>query len=113
MHQVQREIEKAQRKAEKAALRAQEHAQMAEERARRAQEKAQRKARQFQAKFERRWGPPPDAGFGAHAHSPRGRASSKAPPKPSHEEQLEILKMLQEGKITTEEAEMLLKALGL
>lgn len=113
MRRVELEIQKAQRKAEKAAHRAQEDVRIAEERARRAQEKAQRKARQFQAKFERRWGPPADAGFGAHAHSPRGRAAGAAQPKPSREEQLEILKMLQEGKISTEEAEMLLKALGI
>ena len=105
MRQVEREIERAQRKAEKAARKA-------EERARRAQERAQRRAREFHAKFEHRWGPPPDAGFGAHAHAPRGRASRTAQPKASRDEQLAILTMLQEGKISTEEAEMLLKALG-
>jgi DUF4097 and DUF4098 domain-containing protein YvlB len=113
MRQVEREIEKAQRKAEQAARRAQEHARAAEERARRAQERAQEKARQFQAKFERKWGPPPDAGFGAHGHAPHGRAAGPSRPKPSAEEQLAILRMLQEGKISTEEAETLLKALGI
>lgn len=105
MRHVEREIEKAQQKAEKAARKA-------EERARRTQERAQRKAREFHAKFEHRWGPPPDAGFGAHAHAPRGRAARTAQPKPSRDEQLAILTMLQENKISTEEAEMLLKALG-
>lgn len=113
MRHVEREVEKAQRHAEQAARRAEEHARAAEERARRAQERAQEKARQFQAKFERKWGPPPDAGFGAHGHAPRGRAAGSAPPRPSQEEQIAILKMLQEGRISIEEAETLLKALGI
>ena len=113
MRHAEREIEKAQRHAEHAARRAEEHARSAEERARRAQERAQEKARQFQAKFERKWGPPPDAGFGAHGHAPRGRATASAPPRPSQDEQIAILKMLQEGRISIEEAETLLKALGI
>ena len=112
MHEVEREIEKAQRKAEKAAQKAQERAQRAQEKAQRKAQEAQRKARQFQAKSEHRWGPPPDAGFGAHAHAPHGRASKAARPKPSRDEQIAVLEMLQEGKISTEEAEGLLKALG-
>jgi hypothetical protein len=108
MRKVEREIRQAQRKAEKAARRAQEQARSAQERARAAHEKA----RQFHAKFEHRWGPPPDAGFGASAHTPRGRASGKGQSQSLQEEQLAVLKMLQEGKISTQEAETLLQALG-
>jgi DUF4097 and DUF4098 domain-containing protein YvlB len=111
MHEVEREIAKAQRKAEKAARKAQERAQRAQERAQRHAQEAQRRARQFQARFEHRGQTPPDAGFGAHAHAPRGRASRSARPQPSREEQIAVLNMLQEGKISTEEAEVLLKAL--
>jgi hypothetical protein len=88
--QVEREARKAQRQAERASRRAEQHA-------RRAQERAQRKASKFQAKFEHRWG---------------ARTSRAAHEGPSQEEQITVLRMLQENKITTEEAETLLKALG-
>jgi hypothetical protein len=106
--EVERAIRKAQRQAEKATRRAQEHARAAEQRIRQAQEKAQQKARQFQARFEHRWGPPPGAvpGSGRGGLGPRSRS-------PSREEQLAVLKMLQEGRISAEEAETLLKALGI
>jgi hypothetical protein len=108
MRQAEREMEKAQRKAEKASRRAERHARSAEERAQRAQERAQRKAQKFQAKFERRWGPPSDAGPGK-----RGPRSSRAAHKgPSQEDQIAVLKMLQENKISVDEAETLLKAMG-
>jgi hypothetical protein len=95
MRQAEREIEKAQRQAEKASQRA-------ERRAQRAQERAQRRATKFQAKYERKWG--------THA---RGTHAPKAARQgPSHEEQLAVLKMLQEGKVSVEEAETLLKAMG-
>jgi hypothetical protein len=108
MRHVEREIEKAQRQAERAARQAQKHARAAEERTRQAQEKAQQKARQFHAKFEHRWGPPPGAvpGSGRSGPGPRSRGLSR-------EEQLAVLKMLQEGRISAEEAETLLKALGI
>ena len=98
MRQAQREIEKAQRKAEKAGQRAERQAQ-------RAQERAQRKASKFQAKFDRRWGPPGDV-------RPGSRAAKATRQGPSQEEQIAVLRMLQEGKVSVEDAETLLKALG-
>ena len=101
MRQAEHEIEKAHRQAEKASRRAERNAQ-------RAQERAQRKAQKFQAKSERRWGPPSDVGPGK-----RGPRSSRAAHKgPSQEDQIAVLKMLQENKISVEEAETLLKAMG-
>ncbi len=49
--------------------------------------------------------PPPPA--------PPDRPKTPAPPRASAEEQLAILKMVEEGRITPEEADKLLKALGL
>jgi hypothetical protein len=110
MRQVDREVVKAQRRAEKAAQQAEEHARQAEERALRAQERAMRKAQRFQAKFEREWGT-----RGPQGPSHHRRASRRAKPSrqgPSSDEQLAILRMLQEGTISVEDAEGLLKALG-
>jgi hypothetical protein len=104
MRQVEREIERAQRRAERSAERAQERARHAEERARKAQEKALERAKKFQAKMNVDWQP---RGRGR----PRNRRARPAR-GPSTEEQTTILSMLQAGKISVEEAESLLKALG-
>jgi hypothetical protein len=110
MRQVDREVAKAQHRAEKAAQRAEEHVRQAEERALKAQERAMRKAQRFQAKFEREWGSRDPRSSLYHRRSTRQARPS--PQGPSGEEQLAILKMLQEGTISVEEAEGLLKALG-
>jgi hypothetical protein len=98
MRQVEKEIARAQRQAERAAERAQE-------RARKAQEKALERAKKFQAKVDAGW-QPRDRG------RERPRRARPARRAPSTEEQTQILSMLQAGKITVEEAETLLKALG-
>ena len=111
---AQREIEKAMRKAEREIQKAHERAQRghhsAQERVRRAQERASRAAQRAHERFSRRgheWKGP----FGGASYTfkfDRGRPSK---PKATEEEQLAILKMVQEGKITVEEAEKLIKAL--
>ena len=102
MHKAEREIEKARHRAEQ-----QRHE--AEQRMHRAQERAARTARRAQEKISRRahlW----TGSFGGRAQGFRaGRVQPK--PQATEEEQLAILKMVQEGKISTEQAEMLLKAL--
>jgi hypothetical protein len=114
---TQREIDKAIRQAEQELAQAQRHLeremQHAQERARRAQEqaaKAAKRAQQRIARRSRRWGVPFETGGLFGPPPPRRRDR----PKPSHaseEEQLTILKMLQEKKITVTEAEELLEAL--
>ena len=103
MRQVEHEIAKAQEKAQRAAERAQERARHAEERARKAQERALQRAKTIQAKVDLEWEP---RGRG------RPRRARPARHAPTGEEQAAILEMLQAGKITVEEAEQLLKALG-
>lgn len=107
---AQREIEKAMRRAQREIERAQEHAQRMQEhvqrQARHAQERAERAARRAQEKLSRR---------SFRGYTPFGPEvpPSRRPPKPrvSEQEQLAVLKMLQEGKISAEEAETLLRAL--
>jgi hypothetical protein len=113
MHvKVQREIDKAMRKAQKEIAKAQRHVERrtveAQERARRAEERAQRAAERARAKIakSRRWGisfSPEESPF-----PPETRARTR---QVSEEEQLAVLRMLQENKISAQEAEMLLKAL--
>ena len=121
---AQREIDKAMRKAEQELARAQhfleqeqrhaqERAARAQEQAARAQERAARAAQRAQAKIARkshRWGIPGDAPslFGPYP-TPRGSQAEKQ--GPSSEEQLAVLVMLQEKKISVAEAEDLLAAL--
>jgi hypothetical protein len=111
---AQREIEKAMHKAEreieKARLRAERQRRSAEERIHRAQEHAARAARRAHERFSSRaheWRGP----FGGTSYSFKVGRDRPAKPKVSQEEQLAILKMVQEGKISIEEAEQLLKAL--
>jgi hypothetical protein len=99
---VHTEIEKAMHKVEhklaKARHHIQERAHRAQERAARTAERAawhaERQARQVNVKFDMQEGEP------------------DGPPKVSEEEQLSILRMLQEGTISTEQADMLLNALA-
>ncbi|HUT20307.1 MAG TPA: DUF4097 family beta strand repeat-containing protein [Anaerolineae bacterium] len=111
---AQREIEKAMRKAEREIERARERAEhdreRAEERLRRAQEKAAEAARRAQERIARHR--PPHVGlFGKDVNVDLGARHRSQRPKVSDEEQLTILRMVQEGKISIEEAEKLLKAL--
>jgi len=109
---ARRSIDKAARKAEEEVRRAQhrweKEAHHVEERARRASERAARAAGRAQARVTRRphrW----DFSFGSGASSPAGAGARAA--HVSEDDQLSVLKMLQEGKISVEQAEMLLKAL--
>ena len=82
----------------------------AQERSRRAAQRAARAARKAQAKLSKRrntWG----VSFGSDIPVPgvKGRGASAAI---SEEDQLSVLKMLQEKTITVEQAQMLLDALG-
>jgi hypothetical protein len=92
---LQRRAEEASRRTEELARRAQERSRKTQERVRRAAERAARRAQKHKRRFQ------------VHLDaSRRGR-----PKRVSQEEQLSILRMLQEGTISAEEAEMLLKAL--
>jgi hypothetical protein len=116
MRQVEREMARAQEQAQKAMERAQERARRAEGRAKEAQEKALQRAKQFQAKVDLDWHSRGHRRPGSRGAPSHGRASShsrrSAPRGPSGEEQAAVLRMLQENKISVEEAEELLKALG-
>lgn len=92
---ARREAEKARRQAERETVKAQRIAEQARRRAERAQKKAQKK---MVWRFE--W----DAGRGSQRTAGQSKASSD-------EERLAVLKMLAEGKISTQEAETLLQAL--
>jgi ElaB/YqjD/DUF883 family membrane-anchored ribosome-binding protein len=108
---AQREVEKAVRRAEreieKARERAEEQMQRTHERVQRAQERAARAARRAQERFRRspRW----DDMFGRPVTARAERGTRRSPA--SDEEQLTILRMVQKGTISIEEAEKLLKAL--
>jgi hypothetical protein len=115
---TQREIDKALRKAEQELARAQQNlereTQRAQERAQRAQEKAAQAARRAQERIARKsrsWGVTIDTGAGLFGPPTPRHHGHPSPPRTSAEEQLAILKMLQERKISVEEAEELLKAL--
>ena len=90
-----REAEKARRQAEREVAKAQRMAEKARRKAERAHEKAQRKVRLH---LER------ETGRGRRRTAGRGQVSNE-------EERLAVLKMLAEGKISTQEAETLLQAL--
>jgi DUF4097 and DUF4098 domain-containing protein YvlB len=81
--------EKFARKAERAAAKAEKAA-----------ERAQRRAARQQAR-QTRWSPPPPPG-----------PTKPSPPKSSPEEQIKILKMVEQGILSPEEANTLLEALG-
>jgi hypothetical protein len=112
---ARREIEKATRKAEreieKASLRVERGRREAEEQMRRAQERAARAARRAHERFSHRGLFGEGGPFGGATHTFKFERGRPPKPKVSEEEQLAILKMVQEGKITIEEAEQLLKAL--
>ena len=90
-----REAEKARRQAEREVAKAQRMAEKARRKAERTQEKTQRKVRRHSERETR----------GRRRTTGRGQASSE-------EERLAVLKMLAEGKISTQETETLLQALG-
>jgi hypothetical protein len=94
---ARREAEKARRQAEREAAKAQRRAEKAQRRAERAQKKTEQKIRRS---FEWRY----PAGHGSERTARRSQAISQ-------EERLAVLKMLAEGKISTQEAETLLQAL--
>jgi hypothetical protein len=105
---AEKEIAKAQQRIEQEQHRAQERAARAQERAAQAARRAQEKL----ARRSRRWGVSDRASpslFGPILPSQPPRAKDRGP---SSQEQLAILTMLQEKKITVEEAEALLAALG-
>lgn len=114
MRKAEREIERAREEAERARERAERERERAQEHIQRARERAARAAQRAQEKLARRSrhvgmfrG---DVGmFGGDTVNVHFRRPQK--PKVSESEQLAILKMVQEGTITTEEAEKLLKAL--
>ena len=92
---ARREAEKARRQVEREVAKAQRVAEKTRRKAERVQQKAQQKVRR---RFE--W----DAGRGRRRTAGRDQASSE-------EERLAVLKMLAEGKISTQETETLLQAL--
>ena len=77
---------------------------------RRAQEHAARAARRAHERFSRR-GQMWEGTFGGASATVKFGRGRPAKAKVTEEEQLAILKMVQEGKITVEEADQLLKAL--
>jgi hypothetical protein len=102
--QVERATGQAARRAEEAARRA---GKLAEDAARRAERHAERHARRWSGKVN--FGPGPSWDFG-----PKGVPTPPGVPKSepvADEERMAILKMLQEKKITSEQAEQLLRAL--
>jgi DUF4097 and DUF4098 domain-containing protein YvlB len=92
---ARREAEKARRQAEREVAKAQRMAEKARRKAERARKKTQGKAKRHFG-----W----DTGRGRRRTAGRGQVSSE-------EERLAVLKMLAEGKISTQEAETLLQAL--
>jgi len=115
---TQREIDKALRKAEQEIVKAQDQLERetrrAEERARRAQERAAQAARRAQEKVarkSRKWGVAVETGPSLFGAPPPSHPRPPTPRGPPSEEQLAVLKMLQENKISPAEAEMLLRAL--
>jgi hypothetical protein len=92
---ARREAEKARRQAEREVAKAQRVAERARRKAERAQKKAQRNVR-----MHVEW----DTGRGRRRTATRRQAASE-------EERLAVLRMLAEGKISTQEAETLLQAL--
>jgi hypothetical protein len=92
---ARREAERARRHAERETARAQRMAEKARRKAERAQQKAQKKMM-----WHMEW----DTGHGRRRTTRRRQAASE-------EERLAVLRMLAEGKISTQEAETLLQAL--
>jgi hypothetical protein len=108
VRKAEQELAQAQRRLEEEQRRAQDAALQAQERAARAAQRAQLKI----ARQSRRWGVSGEQGpslFGLPQAPRPPRATDRGP---SSEEQLAVLNMLQEKKITVAEAEDLLAALG-
>ena len=114
---VQAEIEKALSKIEYKVVRARDRAQRAQEKAHRAAEKMARHQEKMRLAAEKMARRQEKALHATQAHHVKVLVDAKgpganAPSQVSEEEQLSILRMLQEGTITTEQADMLLKALA-
>jgi hypothetical protein len=112
---VHAEIEKALGKIEHKVVRARERAQRAREKAHRAAEKMARHQEKMRLAAEKMARRQENATLAASPHQVLMDAkvhSKDAQPQVSEEEQLSILRMLQEGTITTEQADMLLNALA-
>ena len=105
--QAEKEIAKAQHKLERETRRAEEQTRRAQERAARAARRAQEKV----ARKSRKWGVAAETGPTLFGPPPPPHAGPPKPQGPPAEEQLAVLKMLQEKKISPAEAEMLLRAL--
>lgn len=119
MRKIESQAGKIERHAEEHARRAQEHARREAERA---QERAQRQAERAQREVERAQERAQREMERAHRRMEPGREPTRrwnisintqetSKSKASPEEQLAILRMLQNGQITAQEAEMLLQAL--
>jgi len=115
---TQREIDRAIRQAEQELAYAQHQlereTERARERAQRAQEKAAQAARRAQERIARKsrsWGMSINTASGLFGPPPPRHPHRPQPSRASEEEQLAILKMLQENKISVQEAEDLLRAL--
>jgi hypothetical protein len=115
---TQREIDRAIRQAEQELAQAQrqleQETERARERARRAQEKAAQAAKRAQERIARKsrsWGVTIDTGTSLFGPPLPQSRHTPQPSRASEEEQLAILKMLQENKISVQEAEDLLRAL--
>lgn len=110
--EAERVIQRARQASEKANLRAQERMRRAQEKLERKLEAAQRKTEIKLKAIERRGRPPRRHTWGFEWSS-RPPAPAPAPPgeSPTDEERLLILRMLEEKKITIQEAEELLAAL--
>jgi len=114
---VRAEIEKALYKIEYKVARAQDRAQRAREHAHRAAEKMARHHEKMRRAAEKMAHRQEKAQRAAQTHQVNLTMDTRtrnvdAPPQVSEEEQLSILRMLQEGTITTEQADMLLNALA-
>ncbi len=117
MH-VERAAEQAQRAAERVAEKAQQIAEREAERARRAAEREAERARDLAEHAERRWQRASGYPTPPEPPTPPTPPAPPAPPEsPAHtadalrEERLQVLRMVQEGTLTPEEAAKLLAAL--
>ena len=110
--EVERALSRVEHKVAKAKLRAERGAERIEERAHRAQERAERRAKRARRKIVHTRRRSPRVNLSFTAESPAfGREPAVRRRPVSDDEQLTILRMVQEGKITVEEAEQLIKAL--
>jgi len=111
-HHIEEQVERLNRQIERATRLAQARTTHAEEVAERSAHKAEERLRRTTEKLQRRamdYGFPFEAPLGAS--TPSAQAEPTPAPKATEEERMLILKMLQEKKITVEEADKLFEAL--